>query len=265
MRDFGAGGGTEQERELRTNRYPTRIHPGFPPPTRWSTMGLRFFVSCEGGAEGVLASCRLRCPPAMSGTYVPLRRRRHSLQRRARWWTGKHTDTRSGRPPPGDPGNPWASIPYFPGPFHQPFLPRRSTPPLRPGSGSGAKACSSDRGCKGGPRRDGGRYERGCMLTRVAVTAGSPDLDQAVDGRFGRAAFLLLVDPDTLRWESVENPGRDARGGAGIQVAQFLSKKGSRTSSVESSGPRPRRPSGPQESGCIAVVPGPGPGRPWSS
>ena len=57
----------------------------------------------------------------------------------------------------------------------------------------------------------------------IAITAASPDLDAEVDPRFGRAAHLLLVNPKTRKWKSVENPGRRAGSGAGIRVAQLLS------------------------------------------
>ena len=60
----------------------------------------------------------------------------------------------------------------------------------------------------------------------IAVTARTPDLDQEVEPRFGRAPYVLLVDPDTLSWEALENPGLHASGGAGIQVAQLLSERG---------------------------------------
>jgi predicted Fe-Mo cluster-binding NifX family protein len=59
-------------------------------------------------------------------------------------------------------------------------------------------------------------------MKRVALTVGSPGLDVEVEPRFGRAAYILLVDPDTMDWESVRNSGRDAWGGAGVRVAQVL-------------------------------------------
>jgi predicted Fe-Mo cluster-binding NifX family protein len=37
--------------------------------------------------------------------------------------------------------------------------------------------------------------------------------------------LILLVDPKTMAWESIVNPGRDAGGGAGIRVAQILSER----------------------------------------
>ena len=62
----------------------------------------------------------------------------------------------------------------------------------------------------------------------IALTVASPSLDVKVEPRLGRAPFLLLVDPETLAWESLENPGRDASGGAGVRVAQALSDRGIR-------------------------------------
>jgi predicted Fe-Mo cluster-binding NifX family protein len=62
-------------------------------------------------------------------------------------------------------------------------------------------------------------------MSRVALTVGAPSFDVEVEARFGRAAFLLLVDPETMAWETLANPGRDARGGAGIRVAQILSDR----------------------------------------
>ncbi len=59
-------------------------------------------------------------------------------------------------------------------------------------------------------------------MDRVAVAVSSPDLDAFVEAHFGRAAYLVLVDPQSMEWEAVENPGRRAGGGAGIQAAQLL-------------------------------------------
>jgi predicted Fe-Mo cluster-binding NifX family protein len=63
-------------------------------------------------------------------------------------------------------------------------------------------------------------------MKRVALTVSSPNLDVEVEPRFGRSAYILLVDPDTMDWESLENPGRETRGGAGVRVAQVLRDQG---------------------------------------
>lgn len=61
---------------------------------------------------------------------------------------------------------------------------------------------------------------------KVAVTAGEPSLDAAVDPRFGRCACFLIVETDDLTFEAVENPNLVLGGGAGIQSAQLMSEKG---------------------------------------
>jgi len=58
---------------------------------------------------------------------------------------------------------------------------------------------------------------------KIALTTVSPGIESAVDPRFGRGAYLLVVDTETLQWQSYPNPGASAAGGAGIQAAQFVS------------------------------------------
>jgi predicted Fe-Mo cluster-binding NifX family protein len=55
---------------------------------------------------------------------------------------------------------------------------------------------------------------------KIVITTTSPTLESEVDPRFGRGAFLLIVDPETLDWQAFPNPGVNAPGGAGIQAAQ---------------------------------------------
>ena len=43
-----------------------------------------------------------------------------------------------------------------------------------------------------------------------------------MDPRFGRGAYFLIVDPDTMEWYAVQNPALSASGGAGIQAAQYM-------------------------------------------
>ena len=59
-------------------------------------------------------------------------------------------------------------------------------------------------------------------MSRIAISVGSPGLDAEIEPRFGQSAFILLVDPDTMAWDSVENPGGVSRGGAGVRAAQIL-------------------------------------------
>lgn len=63
-------------------------------------------------------------------------------------------------------------------------------------------------------------------MNKIAVPVTSPDLDAEVGGRFGRTRYFLLVDPATMAWSALENPGSRAGGGAGVQTAQFLAEAG---------------------------------------
>lgn len=60
---------------------------------------------------------------------------------------------------------------------------------------------------------------------KIAVSASSPELDGSVDPRFGRCAYFLIVDPETMEFEALENPYVSASGGAGIQAAQLVAGK----------------------------------------
>ena len=61
---------------------------------------------------------------------------------------------------------------------------------------------------------------------RIAVTSSGPDLDSPVDPRLGRAMYFVVVDTDTLNYESHPNPAAQAASGAGIMAAQFLASLG---------------------------------------
>ena len=60
---------------------------------------------------------------------------------------------------------------------------------------------------------------------RIAVTSTGPTLDDAVEARFGRCAYFLIIDPDTLEFEPIPNPNTALGGGAGIQSAQLMANK----------------------------------------
>ena len=60
---------------------------------------------------------------------------------------------------------------------------------------------------------------------KIAVTSTGPALDDAMESRFGRCAYFLIIDPDTMEFEALANPNVMESGGAGIQSAQLMSKK----------------------------------------
>lgn len=62
---------------------------------------------------------------------------------------------------------------------------------------------------------------------KIAVTSKGVDLDSEVDPRFGRAAYILVVDSETLSFEVLDNKENvNAFKGAGIQAARMVSEVG---------------------------------------
>ena len=61
---------------------------------------------------------------------------------------------------------------------------------------------------------------------RIAISASGPTLDAEVDPRFGRCRYFIIVNPENMEFESVENSGAQAGGGAGIATAQMIADKG---------------------------------------
>lgn len=60
---------------------------------------------------------------------------------------------------------------------------------------------------------------------KVAVTAQNGSLDSQVDPRFGRAAYFVVVDTDTMKFEVVDNKQNlQAASGAGIQAGQTVAE-----------------------------------------
>jgi predicted Fe-Mo cluster-binding NifX family protein len=63
---------------------------------------------------------------------------------------------------------------------------------------------------------------------KIAVTSKGTNLDSQIDPRFGRAAYILIVDSETLEFEVLDNrENANAFKGAGIQTASMISDKGS--------------------------------------
>ena len=62
---------------------------------------------------------------------------------------------------------------------------------------------------------------------KIAVTSQGKDLDAPMDSRFGRAAYILIVDTKTLDYEVLDNTeNANALKGAGIQAATMISDRG---------------------------------------
>lgn len=62
---------------------------------------------------------------------------------------------------------------------------------------------------------------------KIAVSATGTSLDAAIDPRFGRAAYILIVDSGTCEMEVMDNtPNANAFKGAGIQAACAVNDRG---------------------------------------
>jgi len=61
---------------------------------------------------------------------------------------------------------------------------------------------------------------------KVAVSSTGRDLESAVDLRFGRCTYFVVVDTDTMEFEAEPNTGVRAPHGAGIQATQLIASRG---------------------------------------
>jgi len=61
---------------------------------------------------------------------------------------------------------------------------------------------------------------------KIAISTTAPGLDAEVEPRFGRCQYFVIVDPETMEFETVENTSAMASSGAGISTAQVIVSKG---------------------------------------
>jgi len=61
---------------------------------------------------------------------------------------------------------------------------------------------------------------------KVAVSSSGRNLKSAVDPRFGRCPYFVIIDTETMSFEAVANAGVGAAHGAGIQAAQLVASRG---------------------------------------
>jgi len=66
-------------------------------------------------------------------------------------------------------------------------------------------------------------------MEKIAITSDGPTLDDMVDPRFGRAAGFIVIDPETLEFEYVDNGASQTMAtGAGIQAAENVAHAGAK-------------------------------------
>jgi predicted Fe-Mo cluster-binding NifX family protein len=76
---------------------------------------------------------------------------------------------------------------------------------------------------------------------KICITSEGKDLSAAVDPRFGRAKYFLIIDPLSQDYEVIENPNVEAAHGAGIQTAQLIASKNVRAVLTGKCGPNAQR------------------------
>jgi len=66
----------------------------------------------------------------------------------------------------------------------------------------------------------------GVIKMKIAVTSKSNKLESDIDPRFGRCNYFIIVDSETMNFESISNESSMASGGAGIGAALTVEKAG---------------------------------------
>jgi len=76
---------------------------------------------------------------------------------------------------------------------------------------------------------------------KIAVTSTGKTVDSQVDPRFGRAAYFIIVDTETMDFSAIENNNVAAAGGAGISSAKAVIDAGAGTVLTGNCGPNAQR------------------------
>ena len=69
------------------------------------------------------------------------------------------------------------------------------------------------------------KRKRKGKTVKICITSTGTSLDSNVDPRFGRCPYFIIYDTDTDTFEAIDNAGRQAMGGAGIQAGQLIASK----------------------------------------
>ena len=56
---------------------------------------------------------------------------------------------------------------------------------------------------------------------KIASSSSGKTLDSALDPRFGRCAWFVVIDPADMNYEVFDNQSAAQSGGVGIQAHQF--------------------------------------------
>ncbi len=74
---------------------------------------------------------------------------------------------------------------------------------------------------------------------KIAITATQKDINSMMDPRFGRAAYFLIVDTDTMEYKVIENKQNiNLPQGAGIQAGRTIMDAGAEALITGNCGPK---------------------------
>ena len=76
---------------------------------------------------------------------------------------------------------------------------------------------------------------------KIAITATGKTMDSPVDQRFGRAAYFVVVDTETIDFAVIDNENVAAAGGAGISSAKAVIDAGAEAVLTGNCGPNAQR------------------------
>ncbi len=72
---------------------------------------------------------------------------------------------------------------------------------------------------------------------KIVVPSSGQEINSAVDSRFGRTDFFLFLNKKGELVETVKNPGKSARRGAGVAASQKICSRGADVLIVSRIGP----------------------------
>ena len=75
----------------------------------------------------------------------------------------------------------------------------------------------------------------------IALTSMGQTLDSQVDPRFGRTAYFIVVDTESMEFKTIENQSINAVGGAGINSAKVVIDAGAQAVLTGNCGPNAQR------------------------
>ena len=76
---------------------------------------------------------------------------------------------------------------------------------------------------------------------KIVITSTGKTLDSQVDPRFGRSAYFVIIDTETMDFSVIENESAAAAGGAGISSGKIVIDAGAQAVLTGNCGPNAER------------------------